>query len=136
MLAQRIASINLCADQLLLELADPARIAGVSTLAGDPALSFLASKAAPYRKLRGNAEQLFRLKADLVLTGSFDRPYARSILQRRGVKYKAVEPWTNIAQGRQQISTFAAQLGVPEKGAELIRRIDAALEKLRASAKS
>ena len=34
----RVASINLCTDQLLLALADPAQIASLSPYARDPAL--------------------------------------------------------------------------------------------------
>ncbi len=43
---QRIASFNLCADQLIVALADPQQIAGLSPYAADPALSVVAAKGA------------------------------------------------------------------------------------------
>ena len=44
-----VASINLCADQLVLALADPEQILTVSWLAADPEESLLADQAARQR---------------------------------------------------------------------------------------
>src|SRR6201999_378458 len=46
----RIASINVCTDQLLMALADPAQILGLSPYARDPALSWDAAKAGRFPK--------------------------------------------------------------------------------------
>ena len=52
----RIVSINLCADELLVALADPEQIAALSPYATDPDLSFMAKEAAKFRHDAGTAE--------------------------------------------------------------------------------
>ena len=50
-----VASINLCADQLVLTVAAPAQIATVSWLSADPEESLLAAEAARYPLNYGSA---------------------------------------------------------------------------------
>ena len=64
---QRIASANLCADQLLMALAEPAQIASLSPIARDARLSFHAERAARFPANRGHGEDLVRLDADLAI---------------------------------------------------------------------
>ena len=53
---RRVVSFNLCADQLVVALADPEQIAGLSPYAADSALSVVADKARAFRKLDWQAE--------------------------------------------------------------------------------
>ena len=55
--AQRIVSINLCADQLLLMLAERDRIASLSFLADDERSSLLADEVGAIHTNRGGAEE-------------------------------------------------------------------------------
>ena len=59
-----VASINLCADQLVLVLADPEQILTVSWLSADPEESLLAATAAHYPLNYGTAEELLRFAPD------------------------------------------------------------------------
>ncbi|RLA20277.1 MAG: ABC transporter substrate-binding protein, partial [Gammaproteobacteria bacterium] len=68
---QRIVSLNLCADQLLLQLAEPKAIASLTHLAADPELSYLAEEATNYPLNYGSAEEILQLDPDLILAGSF-----------------------------------------------------------------
>ena len=68
----RIASINVCTDQLLMALADPAQILGLSPYARDPSLSWDAAKASQFPKLSGTAEDVLVLKPDLVVAGRWN----------------------------------------------------------------
>ena len=56
---QKIVSLNLCTDQLLMLLADPDQIASLSKIVDDPNVSFLAEKSAEFKKNRGDAEEIF-----------------------------------------------------------------------------
>ena len=47
---QKIVSLNLCTDQLLMLLADPDQIASLSKIVDDPNVSFLAEKSAGFKK--------------------------------------------------------------------------------------
>lgn len=131
-LPRRIASANLCTDQLLLALADPEQIVSLSPFARDPAMSYLHEKAMQFPQNRGTAEDLLRVDADLVLVGSYDARYTRELLQRRGLAFLAVPPWGSHQDGLMQIRLIAKAIGHIERGETLIARIEAGLARLRA----
>src|SRR5262249_43349455 len=62
-----VASINLCADQLVLTVAAPEQVLTVSWLSADPEESLLATQAARYPLNYGSAEELLRFKPDVVI---------------------------------------------------------------------
>lgn len=126
---RRIASLNLCADQLLLALADPDRIAALGPLSRDRAYSRLAERAETFPRIRG-AEDLLMRDVDLVLIGPHDDRYTRSVLAERGIRTEIVPPWSSIDRGRAEIRRVAALLGRPERGEALVGEIDAALARL------
>lgn len=126
----RVVSINLCADQLLLALARRDQIAGVSQWARERANSFMASSADDIPTVHGNSEVLFRLKADLVLLGSYDRHHARAVLERRKIPFLVLEPWTSLDQGRLQIGRVAAALQREARGQALQDEIEARMREL------
>ena len=131
---RRIASANLCADQLLLALADDRQIVSLSPYARDPELSYLATRAQAFPANRGSGEDIVRLDADLVLLGPYDGRYTRALLQQRGVRFLSLDPWTSFEQGFAQIRTVAEILGHPERGEALVASITSALDKVRESA--
>lgn len=129
--SRRVISANLCADELVLHLADRSQIASVSALSADPALSTVASQAAGLPKNRGSVEEIVRLQGDLILTGAFLSPFTRAMLTERGVDYMALPPWSSLEDGFGQIRAVAARLGHAERGEELIRRIEAVRDRLK-----
>lgn len=128
---RRIASINLCTDQLLLALADPTQIASLSPYARDPALSFLAGRAAAFPQNRGSGENIVELDADLVLTGPFDSAYTRELLVAKGLDFVSLDPWPGFPQGEAELRALAARLGHPDRGEALIAAIENGLADLR-----
>lgn len=129
---RRIVSFNLCADQLVLALADQDQIAGLSPYAADPALSVMAEKAKNFPRLDWQAESVIPLQPDLVLTGSWDRPVTRRLLGALGYRIAEVELVSDIASARVQIIAVAELLGHSERGAAMVRAIDVAQQKLAA----
>ncbi|MGH2340085.1 ABC transporter substrate-binding protein [Segnochrobactraceae bacterium EtOH-i3] len=125
-------SLNMCADQLLLALADPGQIAGLSRFARDPRLNALADAAAAYPTAPAAAEAVLMLKPDLVLTGGFTPAATRDLLAAQGIRLGEVDSVESIDAARDQIRTLAATLGHPERGDALIAQIDAALARARA----
>src|SRR5665647_3724329 len=67
----RIVSMNVCTDQLLLPLADPAQILGLSRFARDGWQSWAAEQARRYPTLSGGTEDVLELKPDVVVASSF-----------------------------------------------------------------
>ena len=127
---QRIVSLNKCADQLLLALVEPSRIASVSPLGSDE-LSFLAKEIKALPANSGRGESVLLSNADLVLTGAFESHTRRDLLRRQGFEAVVLQPWKSIAEGRGQICELARRLGSEERGEALIGAIDAALERSR-----
>jgi iron complex transport system substrate-binding protein len=130
----RVVSINACADQLLLSLADPAQIAALSVYATDPAYSYLASQATAYPHDAGPAETVIRHRPDLVLAGRFTKRETRALLKRLGYEVVELDTVKTIDESIAQIRDVAALLGHPDRGDALIARIDAARTRAAGSA--
>ncbi len=124
---KRVVSINLCADQLLLALADREQIASLSFLVRDRSLSFLADRAADLPVNDGRGEAILFSDADLVLADYFGDRNRTALLQSQGMEVLSMPPWQSLTQGREQIRTLARRLGYPERGEALVADIDAAL---------
>lgn len=130
--ARGIASVNLCADQLLLALANPRQIVSLGPFAADPAMSFLWRQARGIPSNRGRAEELVKLDARVVLTGAFDNRFARALLREKGLEVLVLPPWTSFAQGKAQIAMVGKLVGQQERAAGLIRQIEKELRALEA----
>ena len=130
---RRIASFNVCADQLVVALADPGQIVGLSPYAGDPAISTIADKARDFPRLPLQAEALVPLDPDLVLVGTWDRPLTQRLLRTLGMRVVGVDVVSDLDAARAQIRRLAALLGHPGRGEALIAGIDAAQRRLQAA---
>jgi iron complex transport system substrate-binding protein len=130
---KRIASFNVCADQLVVALADPGQILGLSPYASDPAISTIAEQARKYPRLALQAEAMVPLKPDLVLVGTWDRPLTQRMLRSLGFRVVGVDVTNDIEAGRAQIREIAALVGHPERGEALIAELDAARGRLAAA---
>ncbi|MEN8179700.1 MAG: ABC transporter substrate-binding protein [Pseudomonadota bacterium] len=117
---KRVVSINLCTDQLLLMLAEPAQIASVSYLARDPDSSFVAEQALAYPINHARLEELITLQPDLVLAGAYTDPRLLRQLKRFGMRVEKF-PLTDSIEGiKADIRRMAELLGRPQQGRELI----------------
>jgi iron complex transport system substrate-binding protein len=133
---QRVVSINLCADELLLALADPGQIASLSVYATDPDLSTVVAEAAAFPHHAASAESVVALAPDLVLAGRFTKRDTRDMLTRLGYRLELLDAPRSIADSEKQISRMAALLGHPDRGAALIADIEAARARAAAAAPS
>ena len=121
---QRIISLNLCTDQLVLLLAEPERIASVTWMARDPAISLMVDQAMSVPINYGRAEEVLRAQPDLVLAGRYTYAPTLAVLKRLNVTVTLFDLPNSIADVRAQIATAAALLDEPERGAALIADID------------
>ena len=81
----RIVSMNVCTDQLLLTLADPEQILGLSRFSRDGWQSWAADDARRYPVLSGGAEDVLVLKPDIVVASLFDKRSTRELLKANGL---------------------------------------------------
>ncbi|MCG6205380.1 ABC transporter substrate-binding protein [Rhodopseudomonas sp. HC1] len=130
----RIASINVCTDQLLMTLADPEQILGLSPYARDEARSFLASKAARFPKLSGEAEDVLTLKPDIIVMGRFTKRATREMLQQQGQRVVAFDAARTLDEVKAQIVKMGELVGHPDRADAANARIDAAVARARKAA--
>jgi iron complex transport system substrate-binding protein len=129
----RAASINLCTDQLLLDLAAPEQIMGLSPFARDAARSWAAARAAGVPILSGTAEEIMMLRPSVVLAGRFTKRATREFIRARGIPLEEFDAVRTIAQAKEQIRRVARLVGRPERGEAREAELDAALARLRAA---
>lgn len=131
---RRIVSLNLCVDQLLLQLVAPERIVSITWLSrseGDPQLLPLARRL-PVN--HGSAEEVLAAHPDLVIAGRFTTGTTRRLLQKAGVPVLEIEPavdWDGIRRTTREI---AAAVQAEARGEQLIATMDAELAQLQARA--
>lgn len=126
----RIVSLNLCADELVLRLADPGRVASVTWLARDPRGSNVADLAAGVPVNRGLAEEIVPLAPDLVIAGAFTARATTAMLRRLGFEVMELGVPTSLEEAYAQIRQVAGRLGEMERGEAMIREIEAAMAAL------
>ena len=126
----RIVSLNLCADQYLLALADPAQIVALTRFARDPNMSAAANAARTIPVSRGSAEDVLMLRPDLVISSPFRRRTVAAVLAGRNVATLDLPPADSYTAIVTQVRQVAAAIGHPDRGETLIRRMDTALARL------
>jgi iron complex transport system substrate-binding protein len=130
----RIASINVCTDQLVLALADPEQIVGLSPFSRDAARSWAAAQASRHRRLSGDAEEVLVLKPDLVVASAFTRRATRELLKAKGVRLIEFDVARSLPEARDQLRRMGELVGHADRAAAQVARLDAALERARAAA--
>jgi iron complex transport system substrate-binding protein len=120
-----VASINLCADQLVLTVAAPEQVLTVSWLSADPEESLLAEQAKQYPLNYGSAEELLRFHPDVVIAGAYTNAFTRALLARLGYKVIELEPEDSIADIARNLRLVAAAIGREERGDALVAELRA-----------
>lgn len=123
----RIASINVCTDQLLMILADPEQILGLSPYSRDPARSWDAAKARQFPRLSGAAEDVLILEPDVVVAGRFTRLATRQLLKDKGVRVVEFDSAPSLDDVKKSIRLMGDVTQHPDRALAEISRLDAAI---------
>lgn len=130
----RIVSLNLCTDQILIELVERDRISALTTLAADRDVSVIADKAKGLRLIAGAAEEVVSLDPDLVLASPIAAAHTVDLLKRLGKRLEVVPFATSFEEIRATVRQIAAAVDEKQRGDALIARFDAALAAARSRA--
>jgi iron complex transport system substrate-binding protein len=125
----RIASINVCTDQLLLTLADPEQIVGLSPYSRDPLRSWAAAEAARFPRLSGEAEDVLVLKPDFVVAGRFTKRATRELLKAEGFRVEEFDAVRSLDETKRQIVRMGELVGHPDRATAAVERIDTAVSR-------
>ena len=117
---QRVVSLDLCTDQLLLELAPRQHIAAVTHLAGDASVSAIPEAARGIAVTHGSAEDVLGYDPDLILAGPFGVAATIDLL-RRLQRHVVVVPLAQDLEGvRRSVRVVAAALAEEARGAAML----------------
>ncbi|RJF70015.1 ABC transporter substrate-binding protein [Rhodopseudomonas palustris] len=131
---KRIASINMCTDQLLLVLADPDQIVGLGPYARDRHLSWLAEQARHYPRLSGEAEDLLMLAPNIILAGRYGKRATREILRAKKLKVEEFDTPRSVDDVKAQIARVGGLVGHPDRADAVIAELDRAMTRARRAA--
>ena len=124
----RVASMNLCTDVLLYEIAGREQIASLSHLAVDPLVSYYAPAMGDFPINHGHAEELLALKPDLVLAAGFSPSPTLRLLERQGIAVTIIPTARALAALPGLYRETARLLGRPQRGEHHARRLAALAE--------
>jgi iron complex transport system substrate-binding protein len=127
---RRVVSMNVCTDQLAMMVAGEGQLYSVSNLASDPRTSALAAQAGRYAINHGFAEEIFTMKPDLVLAGTFTSQATVDLLKRLGFRVEQFAPAASFEDIRADVMRMGQLLGHEEKAKSLVAQMDADLEAL------
>ena len=131
---ERVISLNMCTDQLLLDLAPPGQIIGLSPFARDAARSWAAARVGTIPVLSGTAEEIMVMKPDLVVSSRFTKRETRAFIRARGIPLEEFGLVKTLADAKAQIHRFGEITGNARRASERIAELDAATDLLRAAA--
>ncbi len=123
----RVISLDYCADQFVLGLADREQIEAVSPDAVRP-FSFYRDQAARLPRVRAMAEDVIALRPDLVIRSWGGDTRALGFYERLGIKVHQIGYATDMAGIEREVRAAAAALYQVERGEELIATMPAAVE--------
>jgi iron complex transport system substrate-binding protein len=126
----RLVSMNVCTDQLVLALADPEQILGLSRFSRDGWQS-KAGDISRYSVLSGGAEEVLLIRPDIVVASAFDKRSTRELLKAKGLHLAELAVPRTLDEARQQIREAGDITGHPDRAAAEIARLEAALARAR-----
>jgi iron complex transport system substrate-binding protein len=125
---QRIVSLYVAADEILLDLVEPKRIAALSYLSRGPD-SMIRNRLQGIEHFVGSdAESIVALRPDLCFLASFNREELRSLLIESGVPVFVFRSHGSFEDVRNNIRLAGRAVGAETKAERLIAAMDAKLE--------
>ncbi|KZL12540.1 Vitamin B12-binding protein precursor [Pseudovibrio axinellae] len=125
---KRVVSMNLCTDQFAMLLAQEDQLLSVSKLASDPNLSVMSDKASNFKVNYGRAEEIFLMKPDLVIAGTYTNQTTVQMLRRLGIKVVQVSPVRTLFGVASELRRLGKLLDREEKAEQIASQFETAIQ--------
>lgn len=128
----RVASMNLTADEILVEILPPARLVAVTRFADEAGTSNVVGRVPPEvaRFPRADLERLVALRPDLVVVSQYtDADFLRQI-EKSGIRWHRMEGLASLSGFRESILSLGRAVGEEAAARGLVARYDARLAAL------
>jgi ABC-type Fe3+-hydroxamate transport system substrate-binding protein len=129
---KRVASLNLTADEVLVEILPPARLLAVTAFADEKGTSNVVGRVPPSvtRLPKADLERLIALQPDLVVVSEYTDPDFLYLLERSGLRYHRMQGLRDLPGYRKAILDLGAAVGASERAQALVARYDTVLADL------
>ena len=125
---QRILSLTLPSDEILLALVDKARIVGVTSYAADPLVSNVATMLTPGMKLMTlNPEAVLGLRPDLVIVANWSDAASVKQLRDAGLTVYLLAAGLSVPSIEEKIRALGTLTDTAARATDLVARMDARL---------
>ena len=123
---QRIMTVTLSTDNILLGLVKPEKVVAVNTLLDDPVSSNVVelAKQVPNKIRHPKVEEILAMNPDLVIAADWGNIEYVDALRNMGVNVVVVKGAKNLQDIKDNIHLMAQAVGEPEKGDKLIEIMD------------
>ena len=126
---QRVASINLAADEVLWALLPPARLVSVTRWADETGTSNIVGRvpAEVHRFVKADTEQLVALRPDLVVVSEYTDADFLKQLELTGLRFHRMQGLSSIPGVKAAILDLGRAVGEDEAARVLVARFDSVL---------
>ena len=122
---QRIVSISLCTDQLLLLLAEREQIASLSNWAVDSNMSYMIDAVGDIPLNNTSIEEIIRFQPDLILASQFAAWDTSRFLRQLGYPVKQIPLVESVAGIYELLTLFGEWTGNPKRARDMIETMQA-----------
>lgn len=128
----RVASLNLTADELLVEMLPPDRLVAVTRWADDASMSNVAGRvpATAVRLPRADLERILALRPDLVVVSEYTDADFLRLVEKSGLRHHRMSGLDTLPGIHAAILDLGRAVGAPQAAARLAARFDAVLAEL------
>jgi iron complex transport system substrate-binding protein len=128
----RVASLNLTADEILVDILPPERLVSVTRHADAQGTSNIVGRVRPgvFRFQKADMEKLVALAPDLVVVSEYTDADFLRLVERSGLRYHRMRGLDSFPGFRQAILDLGAAVGEPQGALRLVARYDAVLAEL------
>jgi iron complex transport system substrate-binding protein len=128
----RVASMNLSADEVLIEILPPGRLVSVTRWADAPGTSNVVGRvpAHVFRFQKADMERLVALQPDLVVVSEYTDADFLKLIERSGLRYHRMQGLGSVSGVRGAILELGRAVGALPEAERLVARYDATLADL------
>jgi iron complex transport system substrate-binding protein len=129
---ERIASLNLTSDEILVDLVPPERLVAVTAVADEGESSNVAGRLPPgaARFRRAELERLLTLHPDLVVVSQYTDADFLTLLGRSGLRYQRMDSLESLEGIRRAVLDLGRAVNEPARAASVVGNFDRVLSAL------
>lgn len=123
---ERVVSLSLASDEIVVELLSKCakldKLLAVSTLADDPSLSYISDGVAKIpNRVHSEPESLLKLKPDLVIAATFNRPELLALLKKKNIPLVTLSRFSSHTDIEENIHTIGKAVGCEKQAGEIAK---------------